>query len=216
MARGKSQTTQEFVAIKEIRDGIVTLKNGQIVTVLMASSVNFDLKSRDEQTAMLLQYQNFLNSLDFSLQIFIQSRKLDIRPYVLTLEERLRDQTNELLKIQTKEYIEFIKNFTEQTDIMKKGFFLVIPYHPPVLTNTSSGLGKLFSFGKKKSHEVKEELFEESRTQLEQRSSVVAQGLSAIGIRVAQLGTEELIELYFKIFNPGEIDLPNVASGLNM
>lgn len=216
MAKSKAKTTQDFIPIKEIRDGVVTLKNGQIAVVLLASSVNFSLKSHDEQIALLLQYQNLLNSLDFSIQIFIQSRKLDIRPYVILLEERLKEQTNELLKIQTREYIQFIKTFTEQTDIMTKSFFVVIPYTGSVISSGGySKLGKFLPFIESKDKQKKkDEAFGEKRTQLEQRASVVAQGLSSIGVRVAQLGTEELIELYFKIFNPGEIDLPSVASNV--
>jgi hypothetical protein len=104
-----SKTTQEFVPIQEIRDGIIILKNGGMRSVVLASSLNFALKSQDEQASILLQFQNFLNSLDFSIQIFIQSKKLDIRPYVALLEERYKEQVGELMKIQVREYIEFIK-----------------------------------------------------------------------------------------------------------
>ena len=105
----KAKATQEFVPIKEIRDGIIVLKNGDLRAIVLANSVNLSLKSDDEQKATILQFQNFLNTLDFSIQMSVQSRKLDIRPYLLLLEERIKVQTEPLKKLQTKEYIEIIR-----------------------------------------------------------------------------------------------------------
>lgn len=208
------RASQDFLPIREIRDGVVILKNGEMRSVLMVSSVNFALKGEDEQTAILMQFQNFLNSLDFHVQLFIQSRRLDIRPYLHTLEERLVEQTNDLLRIQTREYIEFIRKFTESVDIMSKSFFVVVPYSPPVNLGRENGglLSKIPGFGPNKGEEAtaSNAQFEENRTQLEQRASVVEQGFSRVGLRVVQLGTEELVELYFKMFNPGENDIPNI------
>ena len=104
----KAKATQDFVPIKEIRDGIIVLKNGDLRAIVLANSVNLSLKSDDEQKATILQFQSFLNTLDFSIQMSVQSRKLDIRPYLLLLEERIKVQTEPLIKLQTKEYIEFI------------------------------------------------------------------------------------------------------------
>jgi len=129
-----AKTSQDFVPIKEIRDGVVVLKNGELRTVVMVSTINFDLKGEDEQAAIISQYQNFLNSLDFSVQIYVQSRRFDIRPYVALLEERLVAQTIELLKIQTREYIQHIKTLTETSNVMSKLFFIVIPYSPAIIT----------------------------------------------------------------------------------
>src|SRR5579872_3656048 len=129
----KSQTTQDFVPIQEIRDGMIILKNGGMRSVVLATSLNFALKSGDEQGAILMQFQNFLNSLDFSVQIFMQSKKLDIRPYIALLEDRYKEQSAELMKIQVREYIEFIRTFVESTNIMSKSFFVVVPYDPPVI-----------------------------------------------------------------------------------
>jgi type IV secretory pathway VirB4 component len=200
----KSSPTQQFVPVKEIRDGIVVLKDDTLATVVLVSSINLSLKSYDEQRAVLGQFQNFLNTLDFPIQIVIQSRRYDVRPYILTLENRLKVQTEPLLRVQTQEYIEFIQTFTEQVNVMRKNFFVVIPYNPAVISQ-SSGLGKIFSFfGKKQSNADLVADFEEQRTQLEQRVSVVEQGLSRLGLRVAQLGTQEVIELLYKTFNPGE------------
>src|SRR3954466_4095675 len=111
-----SSTTQEFVPIQEVRDGIALLRDGGMRGFLLASSLNFSLKSDDERNAILLQFQDFLNSLDFAVQISIQSRRLDIRPYIALLEDRFKEQINDLMKIQTREYIEFIKKFTETTN----------------------------------------------------------------------------------------------------
>lgn len=202
-----AKTTQEFVPIQEIRDGIVVLKDGSMRSLVLASSLNFALKSTDEQNAIILQFQNFLNSLDFSVQIFVQSKKLDIRPYIALLEERYKEQVAELMKIQTREYIEFIKTFVENSSIMTKSFFIVIPYTPPVLTASKNPISSFM----RKSEENKilaNEQFEEYRSQLEQRVGVVEQGLVRCGIRVAELGTEEVVELYYKIFNPGETEKP--------
>jgi hypothetical protein len=172
----------------------------------MTSSLNFALKSEDEQNAILFQFQDFLNSLDFSVQIVIQSRKLDIRPYLALLEERKKVQTNDLLKIQTQEYIGFIKNFTETTNIMTKTFFVVVPYSPAILQKG----GALGAFHKRNEADEKRdtELFEENRAQLEERISIVEQGLTRTGVRVVTLGTEEIIELFYKLFNPGDTEKP--------
>jgi hypothetical protein len=134
MAKTVGKPTQEFVPIKDVRDGYITLKDGSMRAIVLASSLNFALKSQDEQQAILFQFQNLLNSLDFSMQIFVESRKLDIRPYIALLEKRLKEQLNDLLKIQIQEYIGFVKNFTETTNIMTKSFFIIIPYSPSTVT----------------------------------------------------------------------------------
>lgn len=204
-----SKATQEFVPIKEVRDGIAVLKDGSMRGIILASSLNFSLKSEDERNAILIQFQDFINSLDFGVQISIESRRLDVRPYIALLEERYKEQINDLMKIQTREYIDFIKKFTESTNIMTKSFFIVVSYDP-ALINLKGGVAKSF-FKKKTAAEelqAKQASFEENRTQLEQRVSVVEQGLSRCGIRVIRLGTEEVIELFYKIFNPGDTEKP--------
>lgn len=204
-----SNKSQDFLPISEIRDGVVILKDGSMRMVLIASSINFALKSPDEQMAIIVQYQNFLNSLDFDMQIFVQSRKLDIRPYLMTLEARLKEENNDLIKTQIREYIEFIRNFTDATNIMTKAFFIVVPYSPPVFNKKEGIFGSIFHKKSKAAEELAND-FNESKSQLEQRASVVEEGLSRIGVRIVALGTEELVELYFKIFNPGENDTPRL------
>jgi hypothetical protein len=202
----KAKATQEFVPIKEVRDGIVVLKDGGLRAIVLANSVNLSLKSDDEQQATILQFQNFLNTLDFSVQISVQSRRLDIRPYLLLLENRMKVQNEPLLKLQTKEYIEFIRNFTETVSIMTKNFFVVVPY-TYVTLKPESGIFKKFFSKNKQEEEIKQQLdFEEKRSQLEQRVSVIQQGLSRCGIKSAQLGTEEVVEVFYKVFNPGELE----------
>ncbi len=209
MPTTKSKATQDFVPIKEVRDGIVILKNNSMRAIIMASSLNFALKSGDEQNAIIYQFQNFLNSLDFPVQIFIQSRKLDIRPYIALLEERYKDQLNDLMKIQIREYIEFIKNFTENSNIMTKSFFVVIPYDPPLIGAKLKIMGGILGSKKRlDSSKEKNGDFEEFRTQLDQRVSVVEQGLVSAGIRTIGLGTEEVVELFYKLFNPGDTEKP--------
>lgn len=207
MATKPTKTTQEFVPIKEIRDGIVILKDGSMRALVLASSLNFALKSSDEQSAIISQFQNFLNSLDFSVQFFIQSKKLDIRPYIALLETRYKEQSTELMRIQTREYIEFIRTFVDNSNIMSKSFFVVVPFQPPIISGGKNPLTQLMKNKNKESGNVVANAeFDEYRSQLEQRVGVVEQGLIRCGIRVAELGTEEVVELYYKIFNPGETE----------
>jgi len=201
--------TQSFVPIQEVRDGIIILKDGSMRAILMTSSVNFALKSEDEQKSIIFQFQNFLNSLNFDMQIFVQSRNLDIRPYVSLLQDRLKVQTDDLMKIQIKEYILFVKSFTEQANIMTKRFFIVVPYTPMNvnLKKVSKGF-----FGSKKVTEkeskVLSDAFAESRTQIAQRIDVILSGVARTGVRAVQLGTEEVIEVFYQLFNPGEAEKP--------
>lgn len=210
MANIVSKPSQEFVDVKEVRDGVVILKNGELRMVLMTSSLNFALKSQDEQAAIINQYQNFLNSLDFSVQIFIESRPININPYLELLKEAGKMQTNELVQIQTREYTEFIKTLVETTNIVSKNFYVVVPYNPPALEVTGksgifaklSGILKNKEAGDEKKN--KETQFEEYKEQLIQRAEVVMQELIRMGVRAAPLGTEEVIELFYYLYNPGE------------
>ena len=200
--------SQQFVPISEIRDGIVFLKSGEIRAVLLATAVNLGLKSEDEQAATVSQFQSFLNSLEFSLQMVASSRRLDIRPYLMKLEDRLTKIPEELLRLQTTEYIEFIRDFNDRYNIMSKFFYVVIPFGGTGTTNkkgSTSGGGLFDMFKKKNKAQVNTEAFEEKRSQLEQRIAVVTQGLSSMGVQSKQLTTEQLVELYQSHFNPGEL-----------
>lgn len=207
----KQTPSQKFVPIKEIRDGVVVLMTGEMRAVVMATPINLGLKSADEQEATIMQFQNFLNSLEFAIQIQASSRRLDIRPYLLSLENRLDQIPEELMRIQTKEYIEFIRWFNESYNVMTKYFYVVVSFAGGGLsqqsqTNFLSGI-----FGSKKetksgpaiNNQMKQ--FEEYRSQLEQRLAVIIGGLTNMGIQSRQLETAELIELYQTTFNPGEL-----------
>lgn len=204
----KTKAAQEFVPVKEVRGGVMVLKDGTLCGVLLASSLNFALKSQDEQTGTLYQFQNFLNSLDFSIQFFVQSRKLDIRPYVALLEERLKAQTEDLMRIQVSEYIDFVKLFTERANVMSKHFFVVVPYSPPLMDVKGAIGRKLFGEETLAAGKSRDIGFEEHRTQLEQRLDIVRQGLTRCSIRTVPLDTEAVIELLYKEFNPGELEKP--------
>ena len=173
----------------------------------MCSSINFALKSEDEQRAIIGGFQNFLNTLDFTVQIVIHSRKMDIRPYLALLAEREGAQKTELMKIQVREYIQFVKNFIEGSDIMTKIFYVVIPYDPAPVP---LGKGGLPVFGKKETPGPSglSGGFEEHKVQLEQRMALVASTLSSSGLRAVPLGTEEVIELLYRSFNLGDLETP--------
>lgn len=211
-----SQPSQDILQIEEVRDGVLILRDRSMRAVVMASSLNFALKSADEQTAIIMQFQNFLNSLDFSLQFFMSSRKLNIEPYLETLQEAEKKQTNDLLKIQTAEYIEFVRTFVRSANIVTKSFYVVVPFTPPFFENSNTDEGGMMKnitgiFGNiKKAGSKKEamtpEKFEEYKNQLWQRIDTVIQGLVRTGVRCVPLNTEELIELFYGLYNPGELE----------
>lgn len=201
-----AQATQEFVPIKEVREGTIVLKDGGLRAVLAVSSVNLSLKSSQEQIATINQFQSFLNSVEFPVQIVVQSRRLDIRPYLLMLEEKMKEQREPLLKLQTAGYISFVREFTETVAIMRKYFYVVVPYDEAVLSSKKGVFGGLFQGGTAKERQLREEAsFEEKRTQLDERVSVISGGLESCGARTERLGTEAVIELFYKTFNPGDI-----------
>lgn len=186
--------SQSFVPINEIRDGIIILNDGGMRAILSSSSINLSLKGEDEQMGIITGFQTFLNSLDFNVQIFIQSKKMDIRGYISRLKEREREVEEELLKIQIKEYIEFIQKFTEEQNIMTKSFYIVVPYDIPTVTGFSG--------------RIDDAEFRKNEGQLMQRVSIVVSGLSSLGLIVNQVSTEEIVNLYYKLFNPNELEAP--------
>ncbi len=204
MANSKA-ATQDFVSIRDIKENVVIQKSGQMSMVLLASSINFALKSLDEQRAVLAQFQQFLNTLDFSLQIYIQSRRLNINPYLELLNSLEVKQDNDLMRIQLREYMEFIRSFTENVDVMSKNFFVVIPYSPAKV-NLGKGFTNLLSpSGSRSSAALPDDAkFEEQRIQLEQRVGMVAEGLARVGVRTITLQKDDLVELYYHLYNPGD------------
>ena len=204
-----ASAAQQFLVIDAIREDTVILKNGELRVVLMCSALNFALKSSDEQDAIIFQYQNFLNSLDFSLQILVQSRRLNIAPYLEQIRERQKEEANELLKIQISEYADFIKTFVDMSNIMAKTFYIIVPFTPAVLSQ-GGRLSVIFNMFSSSNREVREkaalDAFEENRNQEWQRVDTVVSGLQRFGIRAAPLNTEELIELFYGLYNPTEFE----------
>lgn len=195
-------STQEFVPIQDIKENVVVLKNGQLNMVLLASSINFALKSRDSQAAILQQFQAFLNTLDFSIQFYVQSRRLNIEPYLEMLKAQEDKQHNDLMRIQLQEYMQFVRTFTDEVDVMSKNFFVIVPY-TPVSPDIQSNIKELFGGKKRVYYDAAH--FTEHKIQLEQRVALVEQGLNRVGVRTIPLKEEELVELYYHIFNPEEV-----------
>ncbi|MDI9325206.1 MAG: hypothetical protein QM526_00215 [Alphaproteobacteria bacterium] len=201
------QSTQSFIPIKEIRDGIIVHDDGSLSAIVLVSAMNFDLKSADEQQATLYQFQSLINSLESSTQIIVQSRRVDLKEYLTYLQELYEKQTNDLLRLQTKEYIVFIKKFLETHDIMSKRFFVVLQYVP---LSIKQGFTSLFTSTPSKNNDANaiEKSFEEAKTQLVQRISFVQSNVRSLGLRAVMLDTEEAIETFYQTFNPGDTQSP--------
>lgn len=195
-------STQTHLPIAEIKDGVVILKDGTLRAVLMTSSINFALKSEDEQNALISSYVSFLNSLDFPLQIVIQSRKLQIKPYVEKLIQLEKEQPNELLRIQTADYRSFIQELIQMGQIMTKRFYVVVPYDP--LSNNRKSFWARFKEVLKPALSVrlKEERFKQRVEDLNLRLRQVFSGLQGMGLEVIQLDTQAVIELFYSSYNP--------------
>ncbi|MBI4137720.1 MAG: hypothetical protein HY472_00540 [Candidatus Sungbacteria bacterium] len=202
-----SAPAQQILAIDSIREDVVVLKDGGLRVILICSSVNFALKSSEEQDAIIFQYQNFLNALDFPIQFVIHSRRLNIQPYLESLAQRHREEINELLKIQIGEYTEFIKTFVENTNIMAKTFYAVVPFNPSIVETKGvmAGIASLLRLGKRDIPDA-EQFFEQYKNQTWQRVDTVIEGFQRFGIRAVPLKTDELIELFYSLYNPTEFE----------
>ncbi|MEK7644201.1 MAG: hypothetical protein AAB390_02770, partial [Patescibacteria group bacterium] len=200
MSRISLPSTQSHINIARIQDGVVITKDGGLRMVLLVTAVNFALKREEEQNALVYQYQNFLNSLTFAIQIVVQSRQLDLTGYLAKLDQRLAAQTNELLQIQTADYIDFVKKMISMANIMDKKFFIVIPYNPTNLASRSFFDRLLHP--NKTAPDIGLAEFKRFREELLQRINVVMSGLAPMGLRSVPLDTQQLIELYYQTFNP--------------
>jgi len=196
-------STQNFLEIAEIREGVLVLKTGQIRSVLMVSSANFALKSQEEQEAIVFQFQNFLNSLDFPLQIVVQSRRLNITGYIDSLKALETNQQNQLLKEQTADYREFVEQLIKGGSIMSKNFFVVVPFS---LAEVVGGIQK-DTQQNNKTGKLSENQFQRMKNQLWQRLEFAALGLRRAGLQVAPLNSEELIELFWSSHHPKEAEV---------
>ncbi len=194
--------TQNFLKISEIRDDTIIMNDGTLRAVLAVSSTNFDLKSQEEQNALIYSYQRFLNSLEFHIQILMQSRKMDIAEYTEKLKRVMERQSNELLRMQTSEYIDFINRLVESANVMNKNFYVIVPYEMSVTpAGGTTFLSKLF--GKSKTQEIssREASFASYQKQMEERVGSVSSNLASSGLRVVRLNTDQLIELVYNSYN---------------
>lgn len=199
MNRGNQNlaSTQAYLPISEIKEGVVVMRDHSLRSVLIVSSINFALKSEQEKDAIIASYQSFLNSLNFPVQIVASSKKLYLTNYINSLKTLGQKQINPLLKIQTEEYSRFIEQLLEVSNIMEKRFYAVVPYFPAGV-NVEGGIKDLM--GKKQV--VPAGSFEENKRKLLSRVDRVVEGLSSIGLRCSALDTKDLLELYYTSYNP--------------
>ncbi len=199
----RAAATKHFLDISEIRDGVVVMKDGTLRRVLLVSSINFYLKSADEQDAIIAAYVSFLNSLESPIQFVIQSRKLNVDPYLQKLVKKEEEHTSELMKNQTAEYRDFITQLINLGDIMERRYFVVVPYNP-LNTNKQKGFFKRFSelWAPGAAIKLKEKEFQKRKYQLDLLAGRISGGLSQMGLKITQLDTQTLIELYYDTYNP--------------
>ncbi len=205
-------SVQQKIDIDDIQEGVAVLRGGELRVVLMTSSVNFALKSEEEQDALIFKYQQFLNSLDFPVQILTISRKLDISGYLTMLEQKKKEQPNELLRVQISEYIDFVRNLVEVSNIMSQSFLVVVPLAP--LEKKETGLLKKLGLSFKKEVAGQQtKTLEELKTQLWQRVEYVVSGLSGLGLKAVPLNSEEMTELFYHLYNMGLKERPTLKLG---
>lgn len=199
-------STKQLVSIADIKDNIILLQNGSLRSVIEVSAINFELRSEEEQAGILQNFQRFLNSIDFPLQIVVSSRQLNMDQYLKTVEAVAESSTNELLKIQAIEYGKFVKELLELSNIMTKHFYVVLPFYV-FETPTSRGILESFKglLGSSQAiQQIKPEQLETYRTQLMQRAELILDGLIGVGLKAHLLGGSELTNLYYSLYNPGE------------
>lgn len=197
-----SSTTQQYLDIAEIKEDTVVMRDGTLRAVVMVSSINFALKSEDEQNAIIVAYVGFLNTIDFPLQIVIQSRELNIDGYLNALKQKEKEQTNELLKIQTAEYTQYINELISLGKIMNKRFYVVVQYNPLSDKQRNFFSRLLEAFKPASTIKMKEDKFLRRKYELTRRVESIISGLASIGVNAAILDTQSLIELYYNTYNP--------------
>lgn len=203
----KAQSAQSFVLLDQIRDDVAILRGKGMRALIKCSSINFGLKSQEEQDAIIYEFQNFLNSLDFGIQIFVNSRFLNIDDYIAVLKEKESEQENALLRIQTTEYINFIKDFVETANVVSTDFYVIVPFEIIEAVGKYGGgfidtLKSSFGFGGKTPAKMEDKQFAHYKSQLMQRVEFVKTGLHRMGITTKIVPTEELIMLFWNLYNP--------------
>ncbi len=201
--------SQEFIDIKTIKEGVIVLKNSSLIKILAVDGINIALKSSGEQKIIASSFQSFLNALDFSIEIIIHSRQIDMGGYIKRLESKISEEKNELLLTQLREYIIFLQSLSDGGNIMKKNFFVVVSYTPPKIDQ--KGFLSFFKFKRKNNNDNNENIsFEDKKFQLEERVKIVKEGLSGIGLETFELNTKQEIELFYNLYNPGLIEKTNL------
>ncbi len=194
-----------MVDIAEIRDDVIVLKNGSLRMIMEISSINFELRSEDEQRAILQNFQSFLNSLDFPLEIVVNSRRFNVDTYLESVNQASADLTNELLKVQAEEYMNFVRELATLSNIMSKHFYIVIPYYvmeAPTRKGFLDGLKNLFGLSGAPAP-LSDEKFAAYRGQLSQRAELVFNGVVTAGLHATILKQDGLRELFSSLYNPG-------------
>jgi len=202
----KFTSTKSSMPLAEIRNDCLVMKDGSLRAVLMVSSINFALKSADEQQAIINAYMQFLNSFDYQLQIVLQSRRLNIDKYIEKLKQAEKEQANELLRLQIADYRNYVSELVKIGDIMSKKFYVIVPYNPlsDKKKNFFTKAGETFSPGT--FIHLSEEKFKERRKELFQRAGHISSNLNSIGLSAAPLDTQQLIELFYNFYNPDLAD----------
>lgn len=198
MAQTKTiASTQEHLDIEDVKDDLVILKNGTAVSILQTNAVNFDLLSENEQDAMIFAYAALLNSLSFPIQIIVRSKIMDISQYVSRLETAKQSQTNPAMAEMINKYQNFIRNLISQNRVLDKSFYLVIPYLDVSITG-----GNPLGSKKKKIVTDKWQVLEKAKIQLAPKREHLIKQMARIGIRTWQLNNQQLVELFYDIYNP--------------
>ena len=203
--------TQKYLDIAEIRENMVILRDGTVRGVLLVSSVNFALKSQDEQQAIIQSYMQFLNGLEYPIQIVVQSRKMNMDAYLTNLQEKSREMDNELLRNQIRDYMGFVRELVELGDIMTKRFYVVVPYDP--ITDKKRGFFSRFFdvLRPSKALSLSKKQYEDRKKQLAKRVSFIRGSLNSMGLSSVMLDTAGLIELYYKAYNPETAEVQKLS-----
>ena len=199
----EQDSSQKIISVDTIRDSVVVLKNGGLRVVIEAEGVNFELKSPEEQEALIAAFQEFLVGLDFSLQLMVYSRRINIDSYIRKIQALAPGETNQLIKNNIAEYTNFLSSFLEEYNVMNKKFYVVVSYAPAVI-KVSMIQGLTGAQTKSQVDINAEEEFQRGKQQLETRISVMSDGLSRMGIQPRVLTTEELVGLFYNLYNPME------------
>lgn len=194
-------STQEHLPIAGIQDGVVIMKDGSVRIILQVDPINFELKSEEEQNASIYGYQSFLNSLEYPIQIIIQSKKLDLERYLKKMEASQKLINNDLLRIQIEDYIGFVRQLITIANIMSKKFYVVLSYGSGSIKSVGGGLAGLFG-QKAETTTLDQQTFAKYVAEINNRASVTGNGLMRLGLKINLLNTQQLIELFYTVYNP--------------